>query len=244
MCMLAIKRCDFLSPTVLVRKAMLATTAVLGLALQVLSQTPKARIDAIVPAAVPSGSPDAHFTLIGTGLDQGSGAYVLDRNDNWIQIPFEKGATSTRAAVVIPSTHLSAPRFVRLSTEPALQSAQSVLVYTQAIAQAVVDPNWKVHVVPEDIGTGGQFEITGTGFKPGMKVVLGRAHVAGMVLDTRVLTDSYLQAEVPVYVPGDDLFLAVLSADERRISSPVGVGSTYPEREDDVSQPPVLHQTN
>ena len=101
---------------------------------------------------------------------------------------------------------------------------------------AVVDPNWKVHVVPEDIGTGGQFEITGTGFKPGMKVVLGRAHVAGMVLDTRVLTDSYLQAEVPVYVPGDDLFLAVLSADERRISSPFGVGSTYPQREDDVSQ--------
>jgi Tetratricopeptide repeat len=220
----------------LANQAKLFTVAVLALALPLLSQTPKAQIDVIIPPVLPSGSPDTRLSLIGTSLDQSSGVYVLDQGDNWIEFPFEKGASSTRATAVIPSSYFSAPRFVRLSPEPAFQYAQSVLVYSQAIAHAVVDPNWKVRVVPEDIGTGGQIEIDGSRFEPGMKAVLGRGNVAGMVLDTEILSESYLEAEVPVYVPGDDLFIAVLSADGLKISTPFGVMSTYPQREDDVSQ--------
>jgi len=139
-----------------------------------------AHIDAAIPLTIGSGSPDTPFTVLGTDLDQISGVFVLDQNDEWFQCPFSGRAGSTKATVVLPSSYLATPHFLLLSPVPDLRLAQSVLVYSSTVTQAVVHSTWKVTVVPEDIGAGGQLQITGN-FVPGMKAVLGRAWSNGGV---------------------------------------------------------------
>lgn len=119
---------------------------------------------------------------------------------------------------------------------PDFHFAQSILIYSKEVAQAAVDPSWKITATPEDIGEGGSIHIAGSNFMPEMKVVLGRKNVAGVVLHTKYSDNSDLEAEIPDYIPGDDFFLAVLSSDGKRRSAPFGVMSTYPEREDEFSQ--------
>jgi hypothetical protein len=196
---------------------------------------PIARIDGFSPSNIPSGSPDTLFKITGTCLDQIAGVYALDQHDNWIKLPLS-GANSTQARVLVPSTYLTTPRFVLFSPVEDFQYAQSILVYSQAVAQAVVNSNFKIDVPVVDIGGGGTIEISGNGFVPGMQAVLGRGNVAGVLLSTRVLDASYIEAELPFYAPGSDLFIAVLSADGKTLSAPVPVMSSYPYREDDVSQ--------
>jgi len=197
--------------------------------------TPTARIDAVTPSTIPAGSPDTQFKITGAGLDQIAEVYALDQNDNWIQLPLS-GSSPTQATVLVSSSGLTTPRFVLFSPAPDFQYAQSVLVYSQAVARALVDSNFKVSVVPEDIGGGGTILVSGSSFVPGMRAVLGRGNVAGIVLNTRILDDSNIEADVPFYVPGSDLFVAVLSADGGTLSAPAAVMSSYPYREDDVSQ--------
>jgi len=196
---------------------------------------PVARIDEFSPSNIPSGSPDTLFKVTGICLDQIAGVYALDQNDNWIKLPLS-GASSTQATVLVPSSYLTTPRFVLFSPVEDFQYAQSILVYSQAVAQAVVNSNFKIDVPVVDIGGGGTIEISGSGFVPGMQAVLGRGNVAGVLLSTRVLDASYIEAELPFYAPGSDLFIAVLSADGKMLSAPVPVMSSYPYREDDVSQ--------
>ncbi len=196
---------------------------------------PVARIDGLIPSTVPSGSPDTRFKIIGTDLDKVDRMYVLDKNDTWNQLPLN-GVSSTQATALVPSSYLTSPRFVLFSPVEDFQYAQSILVYSQAVAQAVVNSNFKIDVPVVDIGGGGTIEVSGNGFVPGMQAVLGRGDVAGVLLSTRVLDASYIEAELPFYTPGSDLFIAVLSADGKTLSTPVPEKSSYPHREDDASQ--------
>jgi tetratricopeptide repeat protein len=197
-----------------------------------------AYVDAVTPSAVPSGSPSTEFSITGTGLNKASGLYLLDPKENWIEVPLVKGGSSTRATVVLPAKYLAEPRFVLLSTAPDFGHAQSVLVYSGVAAQAVINRSFKIAVIPEDVGSGGTISVTGTGFISGMQVVLGRGGMAGVILRTQFSTDSYLSAEVPRFIPADDLFVSVLSADGKSRSEPFGVISSYPEPEDERSQQP------
>jgi TPR repeat len=200
-----------------------------------LSSAP-AYIDAITPPTLPSGSPDTQCLITGTGLNQIEGVYLLDPKDNWVAVPFVKRESSTQATVVLSSSYLIEPRFLPLSAAPDLRYAQSMLVYSPQVAQAAIDRTFKITVVPEDIGNGGTISVTGTGLVSGMQVVLGHGDVAGIILSTQFAGASYLTAEVPEYIPGNDLFTSVLSADGKKRSAPFGVTSSYPEREDELSQ--------
>jgi hypothetical protein len=123
------------------------------------------------------------------------------------------------------------------ATEPNFEYAQSVLVYSKTVARAIVDPRFKIKVTPEDIGGGGGISVNGTGFTSGMRVALGRGRVAGVLVESRFVNDSYLEAVVMSgYLPASDLFVTLLSADGKTRSQPDPVLSSYPHREDDFSQ--------
>src|SRR5258706_6067771 len=87
-------------------------------------------------------------------FDQIARVYALDQNDNWIKMLLS-GASSTQATVLVPSSYLTTPRFVLFSPVEDFQYAQSILVYSQAVAQAVVNSNFKIDVPVVDIGGGG-----------------------------------------------------------------------------------------
>lgn len=195
-----------------------------------------AHLDGLVPSVVAAGSPDTSFDVIGTGLDQTSEIDVLDQNDNWKRLPLFQ-VTSTRARVIVPSNYLRDVRFLIFATEPNIEYAQSVLVYSKTVARATVDARFKIEVAPEDIGGGGGISVKGRGFTSGMRVVLGRGAVAGILVESHFVTDSYLEAVVkPSYLPASDLFVAVLNADGKTRSEPAPVLSSYPQHEDDASQ--------
>lgn len=200
------------------------------------SSVQQAQIDIISPSAVPSGSPDTQFSLTGTGLGKSSSIYVLDREKNWVALPILHPGNSTHVIVTLAANYLSQPAGVLLSPTPDFHLARSILVYSPVIARATVDPNWKIDGDVSDIGRGGSIGITGKNLTRGMQGVLGRGSVAGILLPTRFNGASYLDVDIPDYIPGDNLFIAVLSADGKRLSAPFGVTSSYPEREDEHSQ--------
>lgn len=197
----------------------------------------QARIDIISPSTVPAGSPDTKFKLTGTGLSKSSAIYILDPQKNWIALPVLHPGNSTHATVILTAKYLSQPTAILLSPAPDFRLAQSVLVFSPEIARATVDRSWKIDATVSDIGGwGGSIGITGQNLTRGMQAVLGRGSAAGIFLPTRFRDASYLEVDITDYVPGDNLFIAVLSADGKTLSTPFGVMSSYPEREDQYSQ--------
>jgi hypothetical protein len=199
------------------------------------NKPPIASITSLSPSSIAAGAADTQFIVTGTNLDQTSALYLLDKSGNWIQTA-TKTVNSTQSTILISAGFLASPTFLRVSTAPDAQFSQSIQVYSPSIARAIADPNFTISVLPDDIGTGGSLTVAGHGFTPGMLVVLGRGSIAGVPLSTQFVSDSNLQADVPSYIPGNDLFVAVLSPDGQTISVPVAVLSSYPSREDDVSQ--------
>jgi hypothetical protein len=195
-----------------------------------------ARVDGLVPSIVAAGSPDTRFDVIGTGLDRISRIDVLDQNDNWKQLSLSP-ISATHVKITVPSSYVQEARFLTVATEPNVKYAQSVLINSKTVAGAIVDPRFKIKVTPEDIGGGGGISVSGTGFTSGMRVALGRGGVAGVLVESHFVNDSYLEAVVkPGYLPASDLFVTLLSADGKTRSEPVPVVSSYQQSEDDASQ--------
>jgi len=137
---------------------------------------------------------------------------------------------------LVPSDYFHSRRFVIFSPELDLQSARSIFVYSKSVASASVQAGFTIKVMPEDMGTGGTISILGKGFNSGMRVALGRSETAGLLTETQFVSETFIDAEVPSYIPANDLFVSVVNVDGKTRSEPAPVMSSFPERENDATQ--------
>jgi hypothetical protein len=193
------------------------------------------RIDGLLPATIPAGSPETQVDLIGTGLDQISKVNILGQTDEWIELPLSPDSP-TRASIAISSSYLQKSGFIIVATEPSVKYGQSILICSGSVAEAKVDPTFKVEVSPDDIGSGGTISITGTRFAAGMRAALGRDNVACLSFPSNVINVSYMGFELSKFIPGNNLFVTVLSPDGETRSAGAPIISSYPQREDEFSQ--------
>jgi hypothetical protein len=167
---------------------------------------------------------DVSVTITGQNLSVLQRVALRATDGNWGTVTVSSRQDSN-VTVKIPSALLATPGLLQIAPATEVRGSLPFVVSDPALPAVGTSPGVSVSSIDSPVSEAGTtlIPVIGTGFDDGSQVVLGRVGTTGVVVPTRAISDTLLQAEVDEDALGTatDLTVAVLASDGASMSNSV-----------------------